>query len=101
MVRLTKTKEAFLSAKKLGGHIYARSRKDGDRFFTIGAPGNKKVSDWMTDRKWPQKQKIETPVLVDGQGEILWIPGFSPSGSAKVTKDDRWVIRLTYLQLST
>lgn len=92
---------AFLSAKKLAGNIYARSRKDGDRFFPIGAPGTKKVSDWMIDRKWSQKQKIETPVLVDGQDNILWIPGFPPSESAKVTKDDLRVIRLTYLQLST
>ena len=95
--QIDQNQEAFLSVKKLGGHIYARSRKDGDRFFPIGAPGNKKVSDWMIDRKWSQKQKIETPVIVDGQDVILWIPGFSPSESTKVTKDDRWVIRLTYL----
>jgi tRNA(Ile)-lysidine synthase len=99
--QVDQNQEAFLSAKKLGGHIYARSRKDGDRFLPIGAPGNKKVSDWMIDRKWTQKQKIETPVIVDEQDVILWIPGFPPAESAKVTKDDRRVIRLTYLQLST
>jgi hypothetical protein len=38
---------------------------------------------------------------VDEEDEILWIPGFPPSESAKVTKDDLRVIRLTYLQLST
>jgi tRNA(Ile)-lysidine synthase len=99
--QVDQNQEAFLSAKKLGGHIYARSRKDGDHFLPLGAPGNKKVSDWMIDRKWSPKQKIETPVLVDGQDEILWIPGFPPAGRAKVTKDDLRVIRLTYLQLST
>ena len=93
--------EAFMSAKKFVDHVYIRSRKDGDRFFPLGAPGNKKVSDWMIDRKWTKKEKIETPVIVDGQNEILWIPGFPPSESTKVTKDDRRVIRLTYLQLST
>lgn len=99
--QVEQNQEAFLSSKKLDGHFYVRSRKDGDRFFPIGAPGNKKVSDWMIDRKWTQKQKIETPVLVDEHDKIQWIPGFPPSESAKVTKDDRWVIRLTYLQLST
>ena len=99
--QVDQNQETFLSAKKLGGHIYARSRKDGDNFLPLGAPGNKKVSDWMIDRKWSQKQKTETPVLVDEEDEILWIPGFPPSESAKVTKDDRRVIRLTYLQLST
>ena len=99
--QVDQNQEAFLSPKKLAGHIYLRSRKDGDRFLPLGAPGNKKVSDWMIDRKWSQKQKIETPVIVDEQGEILWIPGFSPAESTKVTKDDRRVIRLTYLQLNT
>jgi tRNA(Ile)-lysidine synthase len=99
--QVDQNQEVFMSAKKLGGHIYARSRKDGDHFLPLGAPGNKKVSDWMIDRKWSQKQKIETPVLVDEEDEILWIPGFPPSESAKVTKDDLRVIRLTYLQLST
>jgi tRNA(Ile)-lysidine synthase len=99
--QVDQNQEAFLSAKKLGGHIYARSRKDGDRFLPLGAPGNKKVSDWMIDRKWSQKQKIETPVIVDEQDVILWIPGFPPAESTKVTKDDRRVIRLTYLQLNT
>ena len=99
--QVDQNQEAFLSAKKLGGHIYARSRKDGDHFLPLGAPGNKKVSDWMIDRKWSQKQKIETPVLVDEEDEILWIPGFPPCKRAKVTKDDRRVIRLTYLQLNT
>lgn len=99
--QVDQNQEAFLSSKKLEGHIFARTRKDGDRFLPIGAPGTKKVSDWMIDRKWTQKEKIETPVLIDEQDEILWIPGFSPSESAKVTKDDRKVIRLTYLKLST
>ena len=99
--QVDQNQEAFLSAKKLDGHFYVRSRKDGDRFFPIGAPGTKKVSDWMIDRKWTQKQKTETPVLVDEQDKIQWIPGFPPSESAKVSRDDRWVIRLTYLQLGT
>ena len=93
--------EAFLSAKKIEGHIFARSRKEGDRFLPIGAPGTKKVADWMIDRKWTQKQKIETPAIVSDTEKILWIPGFPPSENAKVTKEDLRVIRLTYLQLST
>ena len=88
--------EALLSAKKIEGHIFARSRKDGDRFFPLGAPGNKKVSDWMIDRKWTETQKSETPLFINQKNEIVWIPGFPPAELYKITRDDKWVIRLTY-----
>ena len=94
-------REAFLSAKTTGDYLYVKSRDDGDRFLPMGAPGSKKVSDWMIDRKWSQKQKVETPTVVTTENEIIWIPGFAPAEIAKVNKQDRLVIRLTYNACST
>ena len=93
--------ESFLSPAKLDGNIYARSRIDGDTYKPLGAAGTKKISDWMIDRKWTNKQKLETPIFLNDSGEILWIPGFPPAESAKVTQADVRVIHLTYRHSGT
>ena len=99
--KIDSQKEAFLSAKNLSETLFIRSRIEGDTFKPLGAPGSKKLSDWMIDRKWTEVQKIETPVFINGFNEIVWVPGFPPAEFAKVTTADKRVIRLTYRHSST
>ncbi len=93
--------EAYLSQNFVEKEILLRSRKAGDVFQPMGAPGRKKLSDWMIDRKWTAKQKSESPVFLTHEGEILWVPGFAPSEHAKVRERDSSVIRLTCQQVRT
>jgi len=93
--------EAFISANSLPDYLFLRSRKEGDMFRPLGSPGSKKLSDWMIDRKWSKAKKINTPIFLDQKEEIIWIPGFAPAESAKVSKTDLRVIRLTYQQSDT
>ena len=93
--------EAFISLKTLPDYLFIRSRKEGDMFRPLGSPGSKKLSDWMIDRKWSKAKKINTPIFLDQKEEIIWIPGFAPAESAKVSKADLRVIRLTYQQSDT
>jgi len=44
---------------------------------------------------------MNTPIFLDQKEEIIWIPGFAPAESAKVSKADLRVIRLTYQQSDT
>ena len=78
-----------------------RTRRDGDLFMPLGAPGRKKLSDWMIDRKWTNIQKLQTPVFLNSENEIIWIPGFAPAFSRKIKEADHRVIRLTYNVSST
>ena len=93
--KINPEREAYLSTASLE-RLFLRSRAAGDLFKPIGAPGSKKVSDWMIDRKWSEEQKVETPVFINSSNEIVWIPGFAPAEFTKVVLTDKWVIRLTY-----
>jgi tRNA(Ile)-lysidine synthase len=94
--KINPKKEAFLASTKFTERLYIRSRIHGDRYKPLGAPGSKKVSDWMIDRKWTETQKVETPIFLNCSNDIVWIPGFPPAEFSKVTRADKWVIRLTY-----
>ena len=93
--------EAFISVKSLHDYLFLRSRKEGDMFRPLGSPGSKKLSDWMIDRKWSKAKKSNTPIFLNQKDEIIWVPGFAPAESAKVSKADSGVIRLTYEQSDT
>ena len=88
--------EAYLSASLLNGGLFVHSRKKGDTFKPLGSPGNKKLSDWMIDRKWSESKKTKTPIFYSCSNQVLWVPGFPPVECAKVTAVDKRVIRLTY-----
>jgi len=89
-------KEVFLTDFTNQSKIYIRSRRAGDSFKPLGCQGSKKVSDCMIDRKWKAEKKVETPVFLNSSDQIIWIPGFPPADSAKVSSAGDWVIRLTY-----
>ncbi|RYE17293.1 MAG: tRNA(Ile)-lysidine synthetase, partial [Sphingobacteriaceae bacterium] len=43
-------------------------------------------------QKVPLNQKNEIPVLVNGNGEIVWIAGFRPDDRYKVQSDSKKVV---------
>tara|TARA_B100001057_G_scaffold33179_1_gene30133 strand:+ start:77 stop:1525 length:1449 start_codon:yes stop_codon:yes gene_type:complete len=89
--------EAWIDQGKIpDGKLFIRRREPGDLFQPIGSFGQKKVKDWMIDRKWSQLRKECTPMIVDKNAQILWIPGFAPSESVKLDDTSNRVIRLTY-----
>jgi len=51
-----------------------RTPRPGDRIHPLGAPGDKPLRRWLTDRKVDQPLRPLLPVLAAG-GSILWIPG--------------------------
>lgn len=76
--------------------VFLRTRKEGDSFRPMGSKGTKKLTRRMIDQKWTNPQKIKTPVFLNSEGQILWVPGFPPSDFAKVRNPKHGVIRLTY-----
>jgi hypothetical protein len=50
----------------------------------------------MIDQKWSHNRKTETPLILDNDGNIIWIPGFPPSENWKITASTEKVIHLTY-----
>ncbi|WP_431199485.1 tRNA lysidine(34) synthetase TilS [Mucilaginibacter sp. P19] len=53
--------------------------------------GKKKLSDFFINQKVPLYQKEEIPILVNGNGEIMWIGGYRPDERYKVSDNTKKV----------
>jgi tRNA(Ile)-lysidine synthase len=68
-----------------------RAWQQGDYFYPIGMKARKKLSDFFIDQKVPLHQKSEIPLLVNGNGEMIWIGGYRPDERYKVTDNTKKV----------
>jgi tRNA(Ile)-lysidine synthase len=57
----------------------------GDRFCPLGMHQSKKLSDFFVDQKVPLHIKNTIPLLVNGNGEIIWIGGYRLDERYKVS----------------
>jgi len=76
---------AFVNADKLIYPLVLRSWQNGDKFIPLGMRNAKKVSDYFIDEKLPLHLKSTTPILVNGNGEIVWIAGMRQDNRYKLT----------------
>ena len=63
----------------------------GDHFHPLGMKGNKKVSDFFIAQKIPLHEKNRVPLLVNGDGEIIWIGGHRLDERYKVSRKTKKV----------
>ena len=59
--------------------LYVRSRINGDRMIVKGMSGSKKIKDIFIDCKVPMSDRYTWPIVIDGAGTIVWIPGLKKS----------------------
>ena len=71
-----------------------RSRRPGDRFHPLGAPGVRKLQDFFVDRKIARVARDRVPLVVDGRDRIVWVVGQSVAEDFRVTDPSRGVILL-------
>jgi tRNA(Ile)-lysidine synthase len=84
--------EAFLDLEKLPDGLIVRTRRDGDRFYPLGAPGEKKLGDVLTDKKIAKEQR-DIPLLCAGN-QVYFACGLTISEHAKVTPDTREILHI-------
>ena len=75
--------------------IYIRTRKEGDRMYVKHMNGSKKINDIFTSCKVPIHERDTYPIVVDSNGEILWLPGLKKS-KFDIEKDKKCDIILRY-----
>jgi len=73
---------ALLSRKKITGPLWVRKRLSGDRFRPFGMQMDKKLKDFLIDRKVPRIDRDRIPIVVDNQGDIVWVGGIEISQKA-------------------
>jgi tRNA(Ile)-lysidine synthase len=69
-----------------------RSWQEGDYFYPLGMKGRKKLSDYFVSEKIPLNEKEQIPILVNGNGDIIWVSGYRPDERYKVSQHTEKVI---------
>lgn len=77
--------KAYINAEKLIFPLVVRNWQNGDKFVPLGMRSLKKVSDFFIDEKVPLHLKGITPILINGNGEIIWIAGMRQDNRYKLT----------------
>ncbi len=86
--------EAYLDADDLPKGLVVRTRRNGDRFFPIGAPGAKKLKDVLIDKKIPRHMR-DMPLLC-AENEVYYAVGLTVSERAKVRPDTKTILHITF-----
>lgn len=86
--------EVGVAAQGLQLPLGIRSRRPGDRFRPLGAPGPRKLQDFFVDRKVAREERDTVPLVVDGRDRIVWVVGQSVAEDFRVTDPSRGVILL-------
>lgn len=67
---------------KIKGTVTLRSRRAGDSFTFAKRAVSKSLKKWMNEIKLPPESRNAVPMLVGGEGEILWLGGVGASANA-------------------
>lgn len=84
----------FVDADKLIYPLTLRNWHQGDVFIPFGMNSKKKVSDFFINQKLSIFQKNETPILVNGNGQLIWICGLRSDDRFKISPLTKKIIAL-------
>jgi tRNA(Ile)-lysidine synthase len=65
----------------------------GDRFWPTGAPGARKLQDFLVDQKIPRWLRPHVPLVIS-QGQIIWVPGLRLAEPVKLTPGTRTLLEM-------
>jgi tRNA(Ile)-lysidine synthase len=84
---------AWLDRDKVTFPLQARYFRQGDRFWPDGAPGKKKLQDFLVDSKVPRWLRPYLP-LVTSAGRLVWVAGLRVAEPVKVTPASRTILEI-------
>lgn len=89
----TASRQVF-DADRLGDRVALRTCRDGDSFTPLGLGGTKKLGDYFTDIGLPAPKRRQQVVL-ESNGEIVWVVGHAVAETASVRPDTRRFAEVT------
>ncbi len=76
--------------------LIVRNRKDGDKITPIGMEGSKKISRLFIDNKIPKELREKWPIVVDGNGNVIWVPTLAKSKIAETSRETNHYLLLSF-----
>jgi len=93
-VRYDDSRRAVLDAGKIRFPLLVRSRREGDRYRPLGAPGRKKLKEIMRAKGIAAGERALLPVFLSGE-EIVWVPGLPVAEAFKITPAAKKIFTIT------
>ena len=84
----------FIDKDKVPQSAVWRTRENGDMFSKFGS-GTKKLNDYFTDKKIPERLRDQIPVLAT-ENRILIVAGLDISNDVKITGQTKDVYKIVY-----
>jgi len=78
---------------RVKGPLVVRSRRPGDRFWPLGGPGSKKLSDFFIEKKIDSAERDRIALLCDQRGPI-WVLGLRIDERVRLHDQTRRVLQL-------
>lgn len=97
----TASNEIVVDKAKVHFPLVLRRTATADRFRPFGMRGSKLVSDYLTNLKIDAVSKRKQLVLVDGNGEIMWVVGRRSSETYRIGSTTTTALRIRFLPSKT
>ncbi|HWD72753.1 MAG TPA: tRNA lysidine(34) synthetase TilS [Actinomycetota bacterium] len=91
--------EALLDGRTAAAPLAVRSRRPGDRYRPLGAPGERKLQDILVDGKVPRAIRDRVPLLTAG-GRLVWVAGHRIAHDFRITASSASALRVRILPLA-
>ena len=79
--------------------LYLRTRLPGDRFYPSGMLGEKKIKNFLIDKKVACRLRDRVPVFCDSQGVIFWLGGLRTARQGLITSETTQYLTLQILPM--
>lgn len=80
-----------VDVEKLVYPLTLRNWQQSDFFYPLGMKTRQKLSDFFIHQKVPLHQKQQIPLLINGNGDIIWVAGYRPDERYKVSAQTKKV----------
>ena len=97
----TAINEIVVDKAKVHFPLVLRRTATADRFRPFGMKGSKLVSDYLANLKVDAVSKRKQLVLVDGNGEIMWVVGHRSSETYRIGSTTITALRIRFLSSKT
>jgi tRNA(Ile)-lysidine synthase len=85
---------AFVRGDLCHGALVVRNRRPGDAFRPVRGGRRKKLQDFFVDTKVSRFGRDAVPIVVDGEGRIVWVAGHAIDAAFRVTDPAQGVLIL-------
>jgi len=90
----------FCDAGKLRFPLLVRTRREGDVYRPLGAPGKKKLKEILRAKRIPLSDRDTLPVFCSGE-KIIWVPSLPVADDFKVSQETKNIFAIHRVVAST